>query len=123
MPQTALTAGLVLVVLGLLGYFVLGGSEPSATALIPAFFGLPIAVLGLIALRPGARKHAMHGAAVLGLLGFLAPLGRLVPVAIKGELEMAASTFMLIAMAVTCLVFLVLCVRSFIAARKAAAGS
>ncbi|MFK7884754.1 MAG: hypothetical protein AB8F26_11290, partial [Phycisphaerales bacterium] len=87
------------------------------------FFGIPIAGLGLVAMNPKARKHAMHVAVILGLLGFIAPLGRLIPVAIKGELQMVASTFMLITMAVVCLVFVVLCVRSFIAARKASVAA
>lgn len=120
MPKVTVITGLVLVALGLLGYFVFGGDAPSKTALIPAFFGVPIAGLGLLAMKPKARKVAMHIAVVFGLLGFIAPLGRLIPVAIKGELQMVASTFMLITMAVVCLVFVVLCVRSFIAARKTA---
>jgi multisubunit Na+/H+ antiporter MnhF subunit len=123
MPKVTIITGLILIALGLVGYFVLGGDAPSKTALIPAFFGVPIAGLGLLAMRPNARKIAMHIAVVLGLLGFIAPLGRVIPVAIKGELQLVASTFMLISMAVVCLVFVVLCVRSFMAARKAAGAS
>lgn len=119
MPQSTITAGLILIALGLLGYFVFGGDDPHITALIPAFVGVPIALLGAIAMKPGARKHAMHVAAVLALLGFLAPLGRLIPKATSGELVFNPATFMNIGMAVTCLVLLILCVKSFIAARRA----
>ena len=120
MPKITIAVGVILIALGLLGYLVFGGDDPSVTALIPAFFGVPIALLGVLALKPGIRKHAVHGALVFGLLGFLAPLGRIVPVAIRGELQAVPSTFMLVAMAVTCLVFVVLGVRSFVAARRAA---
>lgn len=122
MPQITIIAGIVLIALGALGYFVFGGDDPHITALIPAFVGVPITLLGVIAMKPGARKHSMHVAAVLALLGFLAPLGRLIPKAASGELVFNPATFMNIGMAVTCLVLLVLCVKSFIAARKAKAA-
>ena len=89
------------------------------TALIPAGFGLLLIVLGLIA-RAGANKtrmHAMHVAALLGLLGVALPLWRVIkamtadtaidPLPVGGN----------IAMIVLCGVFLALCIRSFIEAR------
>ncbi len=119
MPKVTVIAGLVLIALGLLGYFVFGGDDPHITALIPAFVGVPIALLGLVAFSSGARKHAMHVAAVLAVLGFLAPLGRLIPKATSGELEANPATFINVGMSATCLVLVLLCIRSFIAARKA----
>jgi hypothetical protein len=69
MPRLTLVFAAVLVVLGLVAYFGLQeAGDRSATALIPAFFGLVFGGLGLLAMRPGLRKHAMHGAAVLTLL-------------------------------------------------------
>src|SRR5260370_29498040 len=89
------------------------------TALIPAGFGLLLIVLGLIA-RAGSdktRMHAMHVAALLGLLGVALPLWRVIkamtadaaidPLPVGGN----------IAMIVLSGVFLALCVRSFIEAR------
>ncbi|MCH7603945.1 MAG: hypothetical protein IIB54_14375, partial [Planctomycetes bacterium] len=65
------------------------------------------------------RKHAMHGAVLLGLLGFVGALMRPV-MKLFGEepFELNMAVGSQLAMAAICLVFVVLCVRSFIAARK-----
>ena len=120
---TMITA-LLLIVIGVVSY---ANGTPgddgkvSPTALIPAFVGAIIGVCGVLALNDRFRKHAMHLAAMFGLLGAVGgfmPLIRqysktgsfdpLKPSAIAGEL-----------MILVCMVFLVLCVKSFIAARKA----
>ena len=75
MPKISLVVGILLVVQGV-GFYV-GTSSRSITALIPAFVGLPILVLGIVALKESARKHAMHVAAALAMLGFLAAVGRM----------------------------------------------
>jgi len=116
MPQMALLFGALEITLGLIAYFATGAK--SVTALIPAFFGILLVICGLIALKPNLRKHAMHAAAALGLLGVLMPLGRAIPVLARGG-EMSAAIISMLAMAVLALIFLVLCVRSFIAARRA----
>jgi hypothetical protein len=120
MPQTAIAFGVVLCLVGL--GFYLGTGATSVTALIPAFIGLPIALAGLVARREGLRAHAMHAAALVGTLGALGSLGRLVPaLAAGGSLARPA----LLAQAITglvCLVFVVLCVRSFVRARRARAS-
>jgi hypothetical protein len=68
--MAAVTAGfgLLLVVLGLGGYF--GTMRVSKTALIPAFFGLPILILGLLALADVAPRPVIIAATVLAVLGF-----------------------------------------------------
>jgi hypothetical protein len=68
--MAAVTAGfgLLLVVLGLGGYF--GTRRVSKTALIPAFIGLPILILGLIALADVATRPAIIAATVFAVLGF-----------------------------------------------------
>lgn len=116
MPKVGITTGLILIALALLGYF--GSGRESWTALIPMIAGVPILIGSLIALKPNMLKLGMHIAALFGLLGFLAPLGRLIPTAIKGTLEFKLSTFCVIAMLLVCLVFLVLCIKSFKAARR-----
>lgn len=45
--------------------------------LIPAMLGAAVVVLGAIALADGMRKHAMHGAAALALLGVVGGIGPL----------------------------------------------
>jgi nitrate/nitrite transporter NarK len=60
----------------------------------------------------------MHAAAMVGLIGLLGALGRAIPAIAKGkEIHMAIASQL--AMGVLLLIFLVLCIRSFIAARKA----
>ena len=119
MAKVAIGFGVVLILLGLYGYFGVDEISRSKTALIPAIAGALLTVCGLIALNPAMRKHAMHGAAVVGLLGFLAPLGRMIPQTIKGNPPSGLAGFSQVTMSVLCLIFLILCVRSFIAARKA----
>jgi hypothetical protein len=62
----------------------------------------------------------MHVAALVGLLGTLGGLGMGLPKIsglIAGTLERPTAVIMQIAMGVVCLVFLALCVKSFVDAR------
>jgi hypothetical protein len=114
MPRIAIVFGGLLVLEGA-GFYVGTGRE-SWTALIPAFVGLPIVLLGALALRSGARKHAMHAAAALALLGLLAAAGRLFS---QGSYDFTASApLSQLIMAVLCGVFFALCVKSFVDARR-----
>ena len=72
MASTTRTFGLILIALGLASYFLT--DRVSVTALIPAFFGAVFVILALVARHESARKHAMHAAVALGLLGFLGTL-------------------------------------------------
>ena len=119
MPIVSLVMGALLVGLGVYGYTASETTPPSITALIPAFVGGPLILCGLIALKDSLLKHAMHAAAMLGVLGELAAAGRLVAVAVKGNLDVSKlGTQSLLAMTAICGVFVALCVRSFIAARR-----
>ncbi len=53
LPRITILTGVVLIMLGLAGYF--GTRRESITAMIPAFVGLPLRGLGLLALKPAAR--------------------------------------------------------------------
>lgn len=123
MPQTSVGLGLLLIAVGLVGYF--GAAAPHFTALIPAVFGILFALLGAVALyQPAWRKHAMHAAAALALLAFLGTFQGLLslPALLRGE-EVArpGAAVARSATAVLTLVFLVLAVNSFVAARRRAA--
>ena len=111
MPTISIMVGVLLLLQGV--GFYLGTPSKSPTALIPAAVGLPILLLGLLALKPNIRKHAMHVAAMLGMLGLLAALGRL---AMAG-LQLTPAGISLLLMVVLCGGFLVLCVKSFVDAR------
>ena len=115
MASTTIVFGLVLTVIGFAGYFLTGTS--SFTALIPAVFGLLLVVLGFLARSEASRKHAMHAAATVALVGFLGALMSLLrtPAGVRS----AAAVYSQLAMIVLTGLFIVLCVRSFIAARRA----
>lgn len=117
--KEGIVTGVVLIVLGVAGYF-LGGSQ-SYTAFIPSVFGLLILIGSLIATKN--LKLGMHMAAVFGLLGFLAPLGRLIPTAAKGSLTLDLATISQVLMIIICGIFVWLCVLSFKRARKQRAAS
>ncbi|OWK35954.1 hypothetical protein [Fimbriiglobus ruber] len=114
----------LLIAVGLYGY--LNGTpgsdgKISPTALIPAAFGAVLLLCGLLSLSDKLRKHVMHFAAMVGLLGIVSgfvPLQR--QLSKTGEIDVTKPSAVAgIAMSVLCLVFVVLCVNSFIQARKA----
>ncbi len=69
MAHVTIAFGLLLIVLGVGGYF--GSKRVSKTALIPTFFGVPILALGLVALKDEWQRGALYGAVGLAVLGFL----------------------------------------------------
>lgn len=118
MPGLAIAIGIILVLQGVLTYFVAAVDARSLTAFIPSLFGGLLVVCGFIAKKPDLRKHAMHAAAGVSLIGLLGALSRAVPAIINGKaigLAIGSQLFM----AVLLVIFLVLCIRSFIAARRA----
>lgn len=119
MAKVAIVSGLLLVVLGLYSYFVV--SSVSVTALIPAFLGLPVLILGIVALNEKYLKHTMHVAAMLMVIGFVGAIIRSAPKLLAGEMTAAVTAQIL--MAFICFVFTVLAVKSFIDVRKARENS
>jgi hypothetical protein len=118
MAIVTLVVGGLLSLLGILGY-VLSDSR-SLTALIPLGFGVLLEACGALALRPEFKKHAMHGASVLALLGIGGSVSGFVKfVQMLGGADVARPFAVRIqgAMFLIMLVFLGLCIRSFIQAR------
>ena len=76
MAKTTIALAAALTLLGLGTYFGSSDANPSKTALIPAVFGVLLLGCGLAALQPTWRKHAMHVAVSVALLGALAASGR-----------------------------------------------
>lgn len=119
MAKLTIGLGIVLMLMGLGGYF--GSGMVSWTALIPAFFGVPMGALGYVALNEKLRKHAMHGAVLLALLGCAGTFGGLIKfVKMLGgqQPERVNAVIVQAVMAVLLLVYIVLCVKSFIDARR-----
>ena len=123
MAKITIGLGFLLIALGLGSYF--GTGRASVTALIPAFFGLPLLLLGLVALNERMRKTAILIAVVIGLLGFagtVSGLMKLPMLVTGGELERPTAVGVQAAMAVLCFGFVLLCAWSFIKARRARAA-
>ena len=118
MSLTAIYCGVLLVLVGVAGYvYGMSVGHASPTALIPAAFGLVLVILGFVArAKDNLRKHIMHVAVLIGLIGFIAALGSLFRNGVPATF--GAGPLSQIAMAIICLFFVILCVQSFISARR-----
>lgn len=122
MAKLTLVLAVLLVALGLVGYIGTGSLHP--TALIPAWIGLALGIFGFLAISPneGRRKLFMHINVTIALLGFI---GSTVE-AIRGYVHAASAGVAPDQIALTSkvtlagllLIYVILCVRSFIAARR-----
>jgi hypothetical protein len=112
----ALLFGGLLVLTGLGGY----AAFQSPTALIPVAFGVLLGACGVVARKERLRKHAMHAAAAVALLGFVPSVRGLlgIPALLAGEAARPAAVVLQSVMALLCLGFLVVAVLSFVAARR-----
>lgn len=120
MPGISLVFGGLMIALGVGGWVMTGMEQP--TALIPVGFGLVLEVCGVIAwVKPSTLKHTMHAAATVALLGLLGTARSLTKLgaALDGTAERPAAVYSQSIMAVLCVIFLGLCVKSFIDARRA----
>ncbi len=121
MIRPTLVIGALLIALGLVAYF--GTGRASVTALIPAFIGAVLLLLAAIAAaKPGARKHAMHVAVAVSLLGIVGSLMRPVRMMlVDAPLELTTPLLVQLATAIVLAVHVVSSVRSFTRARQVAA--
>ncbi len=113
--------GSLLVILGLAGFLLTGHTHP--TALIPAAFGLILIVCGMAAQTADQRRRMlfMHVAVTVSLLGFVFTafsLWQLIQLWQGVAFPFPAAVEEKAAMSILCLIFTLLCVRSFIAARR-----
>jgi hypothetical protein len=122
MPRLTLVLGGILVLLGILAYVLTAAA--SITALIPAFVGVLLVACGLVAeRRPAARRHAMHAALAIALLGALGSLMQVVKLGdvFAGTAERPAAVIVSTVMFLLLVYYLVMGVRSFRVARRARA--
>ena len=124
MPFYAILFGTLLTILGGIAYFspdmIAGGNPRQISAASPAFIGIPIILTGVaVMVKPALRKHAMHGAAILALIG---TVGGLVPVILRKFNTAETAVIVGLGMSVLSAVLLAMCVKSFIDARKARKG-
>lgn len=121
MSRVTIVFGVLLVLVGGVGFVLTGSNHP--TALIPSFIGMILVVSGTLAGTPDPKRRMlwMHVAVTIGFLGFLGTIKSMYemirllngvvyehPIAIE---EKAATCLL-------CLIFVALCVRSFVNARR-----
>lgn len=118
MPSTAMVSGILLILLGIIGYvFGMMHNAASLTALIPAAFGLALLSLGAAARqKESLRMHLMHAAVLIALFGFLIPAWRVLSTI--SNFVMSTAIVSQLAMALICLTFVILSINSFINARR-----
>lgn len=125
MAKVTIVFGVLLIVLSAVAYTLLGQHTHGLHSLIPGAFGLLLVIFGALANTPVAKKRMlfMHIAVTVGLLGFLGTIPGII-----GVIKMAAGQSSSVApdaakvqatMGTLCLIYVLLCVRSFISARRA----
>jgi len=118
--NTTIGFGVALLLLGVGGFVGTGSEHP--TALIPAAFGILLILFGALAAKnPAKRALFMHIAVTLGLVGFLGSVPGVIKVIkmMNGEaIARPAAAEAQTAMAALTLIYVILCVRSFINARR-----
>ncbi|WP_156253665.1 hypothetical protein [Pseudactinotalea terrae] len=120
MVALTLAIGSLLTATGVIAWLVT--SMSSVTALIPAFVGVLLLIAWLIARRGGAaRRHAVHVAMAVALLGALGSLMNVAKIGslLDGTAERPAAIIVSVIMFVALVVYLVVGIRSFVQARKA----
>lgn len=130
MAKLAMVFGVLIALVGLSGYI----ATHFWHALIPVVLGVLLVLLGLVANTENVKRRmlAMHIAVTVGLLGFLGTIPGLIamggyltghrPAAVGGiEVGHKLAAEVQSVTSILCLIFVLLCVRSFIAARRARA--
>jgi hypothetical protein len=121
MAKITVLYGILLSLLGGASFVLTGQKFP--TSLIPVAFGILLVTFGIMAETPVAKRRMlfMHIAVTVGLLGFLATAPALVQAVqlFKGKLfPYPAAVEEKAAMSALMLIYVLLCVRSFITARR-----
>jgi hypothetical protein len=123
MAKVTIIFAVLLIILGLVGFFYTGSVHP--TALIPTWFGLALGLGGILAISPSEsrRKLFMHINVTIGIIGFLGALiealrgyGAARSAGLNPDYIALASK---LCMAGLLLIYVNMCVKSFIEARRA----
>jgi hypothetical protein len=120
MAKLTMGFGMLLIILGVIGFVATGSTHP--TALIPAGLGALFLVFGLLANTPDSKKRMlwMHISVTVALLGFLGtiPAGlQTIRMSHGTVYPHPAAVLEKAAMSLACLIYVLFCVRSFINAR------
>jgi hypothetical protein len=122
MAKLTIGFGVLLVILGLIGYIGTGSVHP--TSLIPSGLGVIFIFFGIMANSESVKKRMlwMHISVTLALLGFLSMIPADIDVIRLSRgvyFPYPAAVEEKAVMSLLCLLYVLFCVRSFIAARRA----
>ena len=122
MAKLTIALGVLLILIAIAGFVATGSSHP--TALIPGAIGLFFTVFGALASSEDTKKRMlwMHIAVTVALVLFLGTIKSDIDVIRLShgvDLPHPIAIEEKAAMSLLCLLFVLLCVRSFIAARRA----
>ena len=122
MARVTYVFGILLIALGLIGFW--GTGSIHSTALIPTWFGLALVAGGILAISPneGRRKLFMHINVTVGLVGLIGAIAAALQgyghARSLGEEPDYIALAAKLTMAALLLIYVNLCVRSFIQARR-----
>ena len=121
MAKLTISVGVLLILIAIAGFVATGSNHP--TSLIPAAAGLLFCIFGALASSPEPKKRMlwMHIAVTLATLLFLGSIKADIDVfrlARGVTFEHPIALEEKAAMSLVCLLFVLLCVRSFVAARR-----
>ena len=89
--------GLILVAWGIIAYFMQSADPPSITAMIPAFMGAPLLILGILSERNEAnRHHYMHAAMIFALLMVIGGAQGLIDIGGKSNLAIGSHLILVV---------------------------
>jgi len=120
MAKMTIVFGVLLILLGIIGFVSTGSAHP--TALIPAGLGLVFILFGIMANTPDSKKRMlwMHVSVTVALLAFLGTI----PADVDSfrlsrgvEFPHPAAVLEKAAMSLLCLIYVLFCIRSFVNAR------
>lgn len=123
MAKVTLVFAILLIALGLFGF--IGTGSQHYTALIPTWIGLILGIFGVLSLspNPSRRKLFMHINVTVATLGAIGAAVEIIRSTLHahaaGTVADPIATNAKMALAFLLLIYVVLCVRSFVAARKA----
>ena len=96
-PNLSKVAGGILVIWGLVDYFMQSADPPSVTAMIPAFMGAPLLILGILSERNEAnRHHYMHAAMIFALLMVIGGAQGLIDIGGKSNLAIGSHLILVV---------------------------
>jgi hypothetical protein len=123
MPRLSIIIGSFLTLLAVISYSLSGGA--SWTALIPSVVGIPLIILGILGKRESMRRHVMHAAVALAMIGFLGSvraLANFVRVLNGVAVECPGAVVAQIVMSLACFVLVAFGIKSFVDARRTRGG-